>query len=419
MNTEKPKTIKFLEVCKEKTITTWKSGHKGKALCIAGALAVLMVLVHACGGGNASDKNKSRSSPASIEAGIVGERAKVGSTSGRGDESVGITRAVSNNAEEFPEEVRNNIQTGWDGQSGTEHIDVGGWKDFEDAFISADEDYNGVIYRLYANRDIKVLKASRNGYFVEHERFPGILVWVETQKRYDDGETFGRGFYVRFGQVVEKNVSRYGDTFPRYIEVTDEEVLEKLRAQVEEEEGKTVVVDVPVKSLCGFAIGATPSDIESLCKTLHSNGRSEYFGELATPFRHCHEVLLEFSAKPPLGGRHLCHVELIGNAPLETIQELREEVETIVAMLEKKFGIKLKKTEENTNPPFLAFYYIHYRWETEGGEDCIPQSIDVGVFGNEVKVDFESDLMSPREWNDWRESQRAPKLSADAGADQL
>jgi hypothetical protein len=428
MNTEKTKkAIDILRSCKEKTIMTWKSGTQGKALCIGGALAVLLVLVYCCDGGKS--KNDGEDSAVSPETGITVESARVGGVNSRGEESDVVKPMASNNAEEVPEEALDDIHTGFDGQPSTKQMDEGAWKytgeDFEDAFTrsSVNESYNGVIYRHYANNDIKVFKASQNGCFVENDKYyPAGLVWVETQKRYEEGEIFGRGFYVRLGQMVDKNASQYEDTFARYHEVTEPEVLERIRAQVEAEEGKPVEVDVPVKSLCGFAIGTTPSAIEELCKSLCGNSEPYYdwglSGELITPFRHCDKVGVGFSTTPPLGGRHLCFVKLSGEAPLESMQELREEVKTIVAMLEKKFGIKFEKGEENT-PPHLSLYYINYYWETGGGEDCIPQSIHVGASGNEVSVTVKAGLMSPKAWNDWRESQRPPKLSADAGADQL
>ncbi|MBR6022252.1 MAG: hypothetical protein IK066_07525 [Kiritimatiellae bacterium] len=424
MNAEKiTKTIKIFGGCKEKIDTALMNGSTGKALCRRGALAVLLVLATGCSGGNA--KNIGESSVDSREVGTADERIEVGGSNELNDGSVGAVHIAENDTEEPNDDAQDDIQTRLDGQAGREYVDARGWKytgeDFKNAFFRPrdDDEYNGVIYRHFANANdsIEVLHAFHNGYLVEKEYHP---IWVETQKHYENGEPFGRGFYVRLGQIeVEINRGyKEKDTVLRYLEVTDTDVLEKIRAQIEEEEGKPVDVDVPVKSLCGFSIGTTPSGIGELCKSLRNHSAGDnmgLWGELVTPFRYCDEVLLEFSTKPPLGGRHLCYVELYGKVPQDrgSMMEQYEEVKTIVAMMEKKFGIKFQEIDTGTHGSFC------YGWETENGEDSIPQSITVGIFLREVKVVFKSDLMSPREWYDWWESQRSPKLSADAGSDQL
>ena len=50
--TAKDKALATAAWCKEKISATWKSGRKGKAICIGGAAVVLLFLMQ-CGGGGA------------------------------------------------------------------------------------------------------------------------------------------------------------------------------------------------------------------------------------------------------------------------------------------------------------------------------------------------------------------------------
>lgn len=385
----------------EKVVKTWESGLKGKAICIGGAVVVLLVLMQCCGGGSGDGKKL----------------------------------AVVRDAEVSPEIAKNDIHLA-DGARDAKNMGGSGeangddWKysgkDFSRAlYVSAVSDqFDGVIYRHFANSGIKVLQAKEDGNLVKDAVAVGE-VWVETEKRYADGETLGRGFYIRRGRREVEIAGRGKVEVARYVEVTDKGILAKIRKQIEEEEGKPLELKVPVKSLCGFAIGATPSSIEELFKSLSRDGdigkdRKSMSGQLVKPFRYCDNATMEFSTKPPLGGQHLCRVELSGRAPLETSQERRKEVETIVSMLEKKFGIEFRKKRKDENDPNCLWVIdMDYKWATEGGADSIRQSIEVRIDGDKVIVEFESDLMSPKEWNEWVEKQKPPKLSTDAGADQL
>lgn len=386
----------------EKVVKTWKSGFKGKAICIGGAAVVLLVLIQCCGGG--SDDGKK----------LAGVR----------------------DAEVSPEKTKNDIHLAIGGEDaknmgGSGEANGDDWKysgkDFSRAFWNSavSDQFDGVIYRHFANSEIKVFQAKPDGNLVKKGAGADDEVWVETKNRYADGETLGRGFYIRRGRK-EVEIARLGKVeVARYVEVTDKGILDKIRKQIEEEEGKPLELKVPVKSLCGFTMGATPSSIEELFKSLSRDGdvgkdRKMMSGQLVKPFRYCGNATMEFSTKPPLGGQHLCRVELSGRAPLETSQERRKEVETIVSMLEKKFGIEFRKKRKDENDPNCLWVIdMDYKWATEGGADSIRQSIEVRIDGDKVMVEFESDLMSPKEWNEWLEKQKPPKLSADAGADQL
>lgn len=414
----KKKAIAIWTICKEKIVTTWKSGRKGKGICIVGAVVVLLILTR-CGGG-------------SVE-------------TGRGGKFSG--------------------------------------KNFSSVFMGMNTQDEGMIYEFSSDISIKVLQATKKGNLVGYvqgsnpfaagvESFFGALggsfdrmVWVETaRKRYEDGETLGGGFYIRRGSHEYEGIDGGEHTVARYVEVTDKASVKKLQKQADREraaaekaereeemaerkakqeerakaeakakaeaeakakadleaEGKPFEVNATVKSLCGFAIGATPSSVISLFKKDNwkwSNDRLVMSGELASPFRHFDHVRLEFKPDFRFGGKHLARVELsikdqYANRKNWETEEINEENKTIAMMLEKKFGIKFKADED--------FGEIEYKWETTCGNGCIAQTIRVGNQGN-LWLDFQSAFISANEESALKERQR-PKpnmLSSDAGADQL
>ena len=369
----KNKALAAVAWCQEKIAATWKSGRKGKAICI-GVAALVLFLMMRCGGG--SD-------------GIGGDWK-------------------------------------YDGEP------------FANAFGTAKED-EGVIYNggfvdgflegWNVNHGIKVMQATREGNLVECEG-KDRLVWVVTQKHYEDGEKLGDGFYIRRGSHEYEGFGGIQHTVARYVEVTDKGVLRKLQKQVDDAkaakekakldaEGKPFEVDAPVKSLCGFVIGATPSSVDKSLFTNPSGGEN-MSGKLAKPFRHFDFAELKFEPVPVLGGQHLSRVELrIWDRPTLGGPEVYfEEVETIVAMFEKKFGIKFRKTEERRYNS-LSGCSLWYKWESEGGEDRVRQSIAVYFSNTDIGVIFNSDLISDKERKALEEKQRPARLSADAGADQL
>lgn len=379
----KKKAIGLWNVCKAKTVSTWQSGRKGKAICI-GVAAVVLVLMMQCGGGGSSGGN--------------------------------------------------------DGGSGGEYTG----KNFSTVFVGNPTPDEGVIYTHSPDTSIKVLQATRGGNLVGYvqganpftsglESAFGSLgvsfdrtVWVETPgKVYEDGERLGAGYYIRRGSYEYEGVDGGEHTVARYVEVTDEATLKKIQKQIDEEkaaeakakleaEGQPIEVNAPVKSLCGFAIGATPSSLTDLFKQARWNAdRTEMSGELATPFRLFDTAELTFSTNHPSGGKHLCRMKLkpaSGRSPLQSIQENLEEIANVVAMMEKKFGIKFETRDGE-----------YYTWNTTGGDESIRQSITLSFTpsGRFLYMVFDSELISRKERNALAEQQKPAKLSADAGADQL
>lgn len=348
--TAKDKALATAAWCKEKISATWKSGRKGKAICIGGAAVVLLFLMQ-CGGGGAG----------------------------------------------------------------------GGWElsndDFPVVFKAVEED-EGVVYRYYGNKSsITVLQATKKGNLVENDS-SDRTVWVETDKRYENGEKLGAGFYIRRGSMEYENALGAECTVARYLEVTDKGVLKKIQKQIAESEGKPFKVDAPVTSLCGFAIGATPSSVKSLFKETEE-GPKTMSGTLVTPFRHFEKAYLDFRPDPRSGGKHLASVSLrVGD--YSSLQhwkedEIRQEVAALVAMLEKKFGIKFQDPD-----PFKRGE--KFEWKSEVGNDSVKQVMEVGWRGIYMGfyVDFQSEFITPEEKEALRANKtKASNFSADAGADLL
>ena len=380
----KKKATAFWTAFKEKIVTLWKSGRKGKAICIGGAVLLLLLLTR-CGGSDSGGSNDT----------------------GRGGE-----------------------YTGWD---------------FSKVFMGAQAD-EGKIYKFESNISIKVLQAMKKGNLVGYmqganpfagrleslfKSFGGSLnriVWVETPgKRYEDGETLGEGFYIRRGSYEYKGTDGGEHTVARYVEVTDEATLKTIQKQIKDEEaaeaqakleaeGQPFEVNAPIKSLCGFAIGATPSSVKSLLINPSEgnslvDGKYTVDGKMVTPFRHFDFAELKFSPAPILGGMHLTsiHLKASDGVPQELGGNVYGEIKTIAAMLEKKFGIKLI---EDAGPSILNYY-----WGSRSEDGNVKQSImlSAGSFG----LSFWSDFFSPNEEKAMKEKLKPAKLSADAGADQL
>ncbi len=457
MGNKKNNQIGIMTVCNEIISPAWGKKHQEMG-AFPGWITLALLLLMQCGCGGSGDATNSDASEGVYtdvrggstlgskydeESGVRHEEKSSNDKGVPGDTyecnlSGGRAHSTTYEAEATREEIPANIL---EEKPGAKRRDAcgGGWQYTGKNFLkvyprsNASEYDEGVVYRHYANRAIKVQQATDEGVFVENDYLPGDEIWIEAQKRYEDGEMLGRGFYIRRGWMNDKNILGGRYKVARFVEVQDNDILEELQRQVAEEEGIPLEIEAPVKSLCGFTIGTTFSRVENLFKSVEEeqesgsrrhHGELVIFmtGELVTPFRYCGEARLGFSTNYPSGGQHLVRITLTGDLPWETfdtVQELREEVETIVSMLEKKFAIKFEKTEENTRPPLLNFYYISYQWETGDNDDSIWQNITVGILGNKVKVDFESELMSQKDWIAWKESLKPPKISADAGADLL
>lgn len=388
---------------KEKNAAPWKNGRKWRGIWLGGAAMILIAGMLGGGCGRRTDESS----------------------------SVDVDLAV----DEMPvSQVESEDNWTYDGEA-FETV-FGGIKEDEGVIYNGGFVESSVFAGLNVNNGIEVFQATSEGNLVGcngHDR----LVWVETQKHYEDGESLDGGFYIRRGSFEYESYGGVTHTVARYVEVTDKSILETLQKQVDEEkaarerakleaEGEPFEVDAPIKALFGFSIGATPSSVNKALFKNPSEGpdmmSSAYAmsGKLATPFRHFDFAKLTFEPIPVLGGQHLSEVRLsVWNRPsLESPREYFEEITTIVAMLEKKFGIKFRKTSENMSN-HLETCNLRYEWESEGGDDKIQQSITVYFSGRDMGVYFDSDFISAKEEKALKEAQKPAKFSADAGADLL
>ena len=402
----KKKAIGLWNICKAKTVATWQSGRKGKAICI-GVAALVLVLLMQCGGG---------------------ESENTGSNGGGGD--VGRVEAFTG-------------------------------ENFNKVFGSAKED-EGMVYKHSSEKwsTVKVLQSTKEGNLVgrdDSER----LVWVVTPgTRHEDGERLKAGYYVRRGMYEYEGVDGGEHAVARYVQITDKGTLERIekedqalqakwqaereareaaqeaekqaeaaKRKAEEEARRQAArvaaeqgayeLDIPVKSLCGFKLGAPPSQVKDLLR--YDNGepvedlvtevnRRQIPFRLAKPFRLFTHAIVWFEDKG--AGKHLSTVELYAKVDENASRESYvQEAQALVDMIEKKLGIKFQKGE-----------WTEYSWTTE--QETIRVDLTRGNYLGPVCEVLRLRLDAQREVQRMDAAAKsAPKklfqLGADVGADQL
>lgn len=332
----------------------WKSGAKGKAICIGGVAAVLLLLLQ-CGCGGSNGK--------------------------------------------------------------------GGWqytgKKFQDVFYGYPED-EGEVYMHNDYYYIKIMQATKKGNLVESHG--DRVIWVETPgKRYEDGQLLGDGYYVRRGSYEYETAIGAEKTVARYVQVTDKKMLQEFekvdqqleakekaeeeareaQEKAEEEAGKKAAkeaaeqgayeLDIPVKSLCGFKLGAPPSQVQNLLlnddgtpvEDLYETGMAEY--QLAKPFRLFTRAEVGFMDQG--AGKHLQSVTLY--APLDenvSRESYYEEAKTLSEVIEKKFGIKFRGTNryyawDGENESIKISFKGFYLWK---GMECDALYLKIEVSRDEI-----------------------------------
>lgn len=334
-----------------KLAALWKNGIKGKAICIVSALVIL---------------------------GIIG-------SCGDDEESGG---------------------GGSDWKYTGEYFD----RVFNSVLNSFPKD-EGVIYQHFPRDSfyckvlapIKVMQSTKKGNLVEIEN-SDRLIWVETQRRYEDGEPLDEGYYIRRGSYEYETALGAEKRVPRYIEVTDKKMLkkiekakQKLQAEEEAKEAQRIAaqeawdaqrkaeeearvaqrraeeeakkkeleedaeqgayeLDIPIKSLCGFKLGVPPSQVQPLLQNddgtpvqdfvanLHDHlaeyGRCQGTFRLAKPFRLFTHAVVQFRYGV---GWHLNRVMLMADIANVSKESSTKEMTTVVELIEKKFGIKFEK----------------------------------------------------------------------------
>ncbi len=413
----KKKAIGLWNICKTKTVATWQSGRKGKAICI-GVAAVVAVLLMQCGGGDGGGGGTE--------------------DSGRGGKYTGESFSSA----------------------------LGGAKDDE-----------GVIYKHEGEwfSSIKVFQSTSEGNLVSRGDFNRVVFVVTPGTRYEDGERLKAGYYIRRGLSEYVGADGAAHTVARYVEVTDKRTLEEIaevdqaleakrkaqeaeweakqkaeklaqeeQRKAEEAQKKAAIearkkealaaaergayeLDIPIKSLCGFKLGSPPSqvlqlllnedgtpvvDLEFVADLNRNKGYNSKTFRLAKPFRIFTHVEVGF----PDGdvGKHLSTV--VFQAPIDQSvdsESYAAEAKALSELIEKKFGIKFKFFDDN------------YTWDGKNESIKIDysdysQGSWEGFSGSVMVLSFDADRLVRKMDED---AKRVPKktfqFGADAGADEL
>lgn len=291
----------------------------------------------------------------------------------------------------------------------------GDWKytgdDFYQVFWGFPKD-EGVIYqhlsRTFGASGVEVMQATKKGNLVGHAAGDRVI-WVETKRRYEDGEPLDEGYYIRRGSMEYETAMGAEKRVARYVEVTDKKMLEKIEKTKQELEAKEKAeeeareaerkaeeekvkaeeaareakrkaeeeakkkareeaaeqgayeLNIPVKSLCGFKLGAPPSQVRPLLQNddgtpiedfveevlkgwwggSTSDDRYKVTYRLAKPFRFFTHATASFYDSGV--GVHLNGVTLKADIKNVSKESWTKEMTTLVELIEKKFGIKFKE----------------------------------------------------------------------------
>lgn len=327
--------------------------------------------------------------------------------------------------------------------------------DFTHVFIGDPADDEGTIYAHGRSANIQVFQSTSEGLLVGYAQGAnpftaqaenlmenlGVsfdrVVWVDTKTRLnEENRPLRAGFYVRKGMHSHVGTDGGEHILAQYVEITDPKAVEMLKAEqkrrveekrIAEQEAAELAnergayeLNLPIKSLCGFKLGAPPSQVKGLL--LHEDGspvRVMSYGtdmmgnttkfRLAKPFRLFTHVEVKFADNGV--GKHLESVELRGTPDLKkfTRESYFAEVEATAQLIERKFGIQFSRDT-------LSGGEQTYSWRDKTGTEVLritasPKYLQL----------FFADLFEIRRLD--KAAQEASKTSiqfdADAGADQL
>lgn len=328
-------------------------------------------------------------------------------------------------------------------------------KDFSQVFIGDAPDDEGTVYAHGRSDNIRVYQSTSSGLVVGYEQgtspyaaqVEGLMgnlgvsfdrvVWVDTKTRLnEENRPLRDGFYVRKGMHSHIGTDGAEHVLAQYVEITDPKSVEMLKAEqkrrieekrIAEQEAAELAdergayeLNLPIKSLCGFKLGAPPSQVKGLL--LHEDGtpvramsyRSDMFGNqskyrLAKPFRLFTHAEVHFADSGV--GKHLESVELKGTPDLKkyTRESYFAEVEATARLIERKFGIQFSRSRDSTGE-------VSYSWRDRSGNEIL----SINASGKYLQLYF-ADLFEIRRLDAAavEASKTAVQFDADAGADQL
>ncbi len=321
----KAATITGVATAKNKIIATWNSGPKGKVICV-GAVALLL--------------------------------------------TIGL---MTGDDEDFA-----------NGKLGDADDIMLSDKGFSTIFMNAGspEADDGMIYQHRENASVQVLQSTSDGLLVGYvtgsnpftsgledffEKWGGSydrIVFVTTDgDRYEEGQPLRGGYYVRSGTISYDGIDGGEHTVAHYVEITSEKEVAKIehaitkREEAEQQsaidaEGPAIEVDVPIRSLCGFTFGSTPSQNWNMFKEnegrLFTHRQSKNFsykdsGTLVKPFRWFTKGEIEYSFES--GAQECLQSVTLTSEDFDfdkvTVGSVIEEVGKVKNVIEKKFGIEL------------------------------------------------------------------------------
>ena len=330
-------------------------------------------------------------------------------------------------------------------------------KDFSQVFIGDAPDDEGTIYAHGRSENIRVYQSTSSGLLVGYEQGTSAyaeqvedlmgslgvsfdrVVWVDTKTRLnEENRPLRDGFYVRKGMHSYIGTDGGEHVLAQYIEITDPDDVKMLKAEqkrraeekrMAEEEAAELAnergayeLNLPLTSLCGFKLGAPPSQVKGLL--LYEDGsavramsyRSDMFGNqpkyrLAKPFRLFTHAEVSFADRGV--GKHLESVELTGKPDLNkyTSESYFAEVEAMAQLIEKKFGIQFQRTPYSTSKSQMS-----YIWRDGAGHE----TLNITATPSYLKLYF-ADLFEIRRFDAAAKeaSKTDIQFDADAGADQL
>ena len=181
-------------------------------------------------------------------------------------------------------------------------------------------------------------------------------------------------------------------------------------------------VDVPIKSLCGFTFGSTPSQNWNMFKEnegrFFKHKQSENFsyedsGTLVKPFRWFTKGKINFSF---VSGMQ----EYLESVTLEsedfdfnkvTVNSVLEEVKKVKGVIEKKFGIEL--TADSYGKSDRSFSWHH------GNSSTDVESLSLSFSSDRLYLNVHCWLVAKRAKAIKSANKKSIALSDDEGADQL